>query len=64
MDRVVGLFKDIEAKPDLLAGITESASGGSVITFSIEDNGPYDADDTPGGGDRSFRLVSGPADWR
>lgn len=48
VDRVIGLFKDIESKPDLLAGITESASGGSVITFSIEDNGPYDADDTPG----------------
>ena len=48
VDRVIGLYKDLEAKPDLIAGITESASGGAVITFSIEDNGPYDADDTAG----------------
>ena len=48
VDRVIGLYKDMEAKPDLIASISESASGGSIIAFSIEDNGPYDADDRVG----------------
>ena len=41
---VIALLKDVEGTPNLIEGVEDNGSGGSIITFSIQDNGPYDFD--------------------
>ncbi|WP_295539212.1 choice-of-anchor U domain-containing protein [uncultured Thiohalocapsa sp.] len=42
---VLSLLKDVEDAPNLIERVESDGQGGSLVTFSIQDNGPYDFDD-------------------